>query len=46
MLLKMYDIQEGSFDNETSLGRDVVKRMAEFQEGGQLQELGIRGVAF
>lgn len=38
MLLKMYEIQEVSFENETRMGRDMVKWMAEFHEGGQLDK--------
>lgn len=38
MLLKTYEIQEVSFENETRLGRDMVKWMAEFHEGDQLDK--------
>ena len=38
MLLKVHEIKELSFKNETSLGREAVKCMAEFHEGGQLDQ--------
>lgn len=38
MLLQIYEIKEVSFWNNISLGREIVKCMAEFHEGGQLDQ--------